>query len=126
MSRFRHRQRIDHPRHRNVEAPAIAQFGIQKAEIEHRIMRNQRAVTQKIEQVFDRVLEIGFVRQESIAEAMHLFGNAGHCHARIEISVIAIACLDAIDEFDAPDLDDPVALFRVEAGGFGIKDNFTH
>ena len=40
--------------------------------------------------------------------------------------MVGIASFDAVDEFDAADFNNTVALFRVEASGFGIEDNFTH
>jgi hypothetical protein len=40
--------------------------------------------------------------------------------------VIGVSGLDTVDEFDAPDFNNTIALFGVEAGGFGIEDNFTH
>ena len=121
-----HRQRVDHPRHRNVKPPAIAELGIQKAKVEHRIVGDQRAIAQKIEQILDRVFKIGFVGQKCVAQSVNLFGNAGHCHAGIEIGVIGYARFDTIHELYASDFDDPVALLGVEASGFGIEYNFAH
>ncbi len=126
MACLRHGQRIDHPRHRNVQASAITQLGIQKAKIEHGIVRDQRTVIEKVEQIFDSIFEIGLVLKEPIAEPMNLLGNAWHCHARIEIGVIGVAGFNAVDQFDATDLDDPVALFRIKSGGLGIENDFTH
>ena len=31
-----------------------------------------------------------------------------------------------VDHLDGADLDDPVAVARENAGGFGIEDNLTH
>src|SRR5690606_1223682 len=42
----------------------------------------------------------------------------------IEIGVKATAGRDVVDEFDATDLDDPIAQWA-ESGGFGIEDDFA-
>jgi hypothetical protein len=31
-----------------------------------------------------------------------------------------------VQDLDATDLDQPIAAQRIEAGGFGIEDDFTH
>jgi hypothetical protein len=32
----------------------------------------------------------------------------------------------AIEDFDAADLDQPIAAQRIKAGGFGIENDFAH
>ena len=31
-----------------------------------------------------------------------------------------------VDDLDCGDLDDPMTLLRIEAGGFGVEDQVTH
>jgi hypothetical protein len=44
----------------------------------------------------------------------------------IEVAMKGLTARDAVDQFDAADLDEPVSLDRIEACGFGIKDDFAH
>src|SRR5476651_2697365 len=45
---------------------------------------------------------------------------------RIEVAMKGIAGGDAIDQFDATDLDQPVSLAWIKSGGFGIEDDLAH
>ena len=57
---------------------------------------------------------------------MH-FGRAGVDLAfRIDPEVDRAARRTAVDELDGGELDDPVALPRIEAGGFGVEDDLAH
>ena len=49
-----------------------------------------------------------------------------HLPLGIEIGVERIARGDVVDQFEAADLDDAVAAVRVEAGRFGVEDDFAH
>ena len=55
-----------------------------------------------------------------------IFGFERHVALGIEISVEVAAGLDPVEDLDAADLDHAVAAGRVEAGGFGIEDDFPH
>ena len=57
---------------------------------------------------------------------MNRLGFRRHVAVGIDIDVIAPAARDVIDELDRTDLDDAMALGRIEAGGFGIEDDFAH
>ena len=64
--------------------------------------------------------------QEAGGEAVHRLRARRHVAFRIEISVVGLARRHAIIQFNAADLDHPVACLGVKAGGFRIKHNFTH
>jgi hypothetical protein len=59
-------------------------------------------------------------------ETMHRLGLGRHVTAWIEVTMEVTAGLDPVKNFDATDLDHAVAGGGVEAGGFGIEDNFPH
>lgn len=89
-------------------------------------MRDQRGIFDEIEQVFDKVFEQGLVSQEGVAEAVDLFGNAGHRHLWIEVGMEGATRLASIDQLDAANFDDAVSLGGIEASGLGIEHDFAH
>ena len=59
-------------------------------------------------------------------DVMHREGAGGHVALGIDIAMKGLAGGKAVHQLDAADLDDPVALQRIEAGGFGIEDDLAH
>jgi hypothetical protein len=49
-----------------------------------------------------------------------------HVALRIEVAMKHFAGGKAIEQLDAADLDQPIALERIEAGGLGIEHDFAH
>ena len=109
-----------------MKPSAARQFGIEKPVIEHRIVRDERRITQEIEQILDDVLEQRLICEERIAQPVDLLGNAGHRHLRVEIGMESIAGLAPVDQLYAADFDDAVPLRGVEAGRLGIEYDFAH
>src|SRR3954470_14581913 len=64
--------------------------------------------------------------EELGGEAMHREGFRRHLALGIEVAMKGLAGRHAIEDLDAADLDQPVAPQRVEAGGFGIENDFAH
>ena len=89
-------------------------------------MRNQRRIIDELEQFFDFFGEGRLIRKKHSRQAVNRFGFEGHVALGIEISVEMAAGFDPIVDFDAADLDHPVAAGRVEPGGFRIKDYLAH
>ncbi len=57
---------------------------------------------------------------------MHLERAVRHVAFRIEIAVEAVAGRKPVDQLDAADLDQPVALIGIEPGGFGVEHDLAH
>ena len=57
---------------------------------------------------------------------MHLEGLGRHVAFRIEIAVERLAGRKAVDQLDAADLDQPMPLIGIEAGGFGVEHDLAH
>ena len=53
-------------------------------------------------------------------------GLRRHVTLGIEIAVEALAGGKAVDEFDAADLDQPMTLGGIEAGGLGVEYDLAH
>ena len=104
-----------------MQASARRKLGVEKSIVEHRIVRDERRIFDKIEQVFDALVKQGFVREKGIGQAVNLLRDIGHRHLRIEISVKRPPGFALVDQFEATDFDDAVSGL-IESGVpiFGI------
>ena len=126
MQLARHLHCAAHARHVERRAASTRQLGIDEAEVERCVVRDQRRVAQEFDQLVDASREQGFVRQELDRQAVHGFGGGGHVALGIEIGVERDPALAPVDQFDAPDFDQPVPGFGIEPRGFGIENYLTH
>ena len=122
----RNGQRIHHPAHRQMQPPARAQFMVEEGKIEAGIVRDQRTVIQKVEQILHFVFEQRLVCQKRVGQAVYGLRIGIHLAFRIEIAMEGAPGFDAVDEFDAADLYQPVTLCGAETCGLGIKNNLAH
>src|SRR5262249_41038301 len=58
-------------------------------------------------------------------ETVHIHGVAMQIALRVQIAVELAACGDAIDDLDAPDLDQPVAGSGIKAGRLGVQHDLA-
>jgi hypothetical protein len=72
------------------------------------------------------VREKRLVLQERGRKPVHVLGLFGHVALGVYVAVILAPRGDAVQKLDAADLDQPVAAFGIEAGGFGIEDDLAH
>src|SRR5574338_74826 len=122
----RQRERVYHPAHCDRRSAATLKLEIEEAEIETRVVRDQRAVSEELEQLLDLVGKARLVRQKEVAEAVDFLGLERHVPVGVEISVEMPAGLDAVVDLDAADLDDPVAGCRIQSSRLGVENNLTH
>ena len=122
----RQHQRIDQPLAGHRGFLDALELGVEEAEIEHRVVRDQRRVAEELDQLLDLVREQRLVLEEVDAEPVHLEGGLRHVAFRIEVAVERLAGRKAIDQLDAADLDQPIALDGIEAGGFGVEHDLAH
>jgi hypothetical protein len=57
---------------------------------------------------------------------MHGEGFGRHVALGIDVAVKSLAGRHPVEDFDAADLDQPVAAQGIEASGFGIENDFAH
>ena len=57
---------------------------------------------------------------------MDALGLDGHDALRVQIGLEALAGGKMIHQLDTANLDDPVAVAGLKAGGFGIENNLAH
>ena len=106
--------------------PSAFELGIEKAKIERRIVDDKRRIAEKGDQVVSRFGKKRLVLEELLAQAVNREGLRRHAAFRIEVSVERVAGRDAIDQLDTADLDQAMAIQRVETGRLGIKHDFAH
>ena len=101
------------------------QLGIDEAEIEGGVVRNQRRIFDKTQELVGHVLEQRLVLQEIDGEAVHGDGVRMDIALGIEIAVELAAGWDAVDDLDAAELDQAIAAGRVEARGLGVEHDLA-
>src|SRR5271167_3407616 len=122
----RNQERIDHPLASHRGAAGAFQFGIEEADIESCVVRDQKRIAEKSDQLFRLVGKQRLVLEEFAGEPVNLERLFRHVAFRIEIAMEHFAGRKTINEFDAADLDQPIALKGIEPGGFGIENDLAH
>jgi len=87
---------------------------------------HQRRIAQKCDQIVRYLGKKDFVLEEFLAETVHRKRFRRHAALGIEIGVKCLAGRYAVDQFDAADLDQTMALQGVETGRLRIKYNLAH
>jgi len=117
---------VDHPFKADRSAADQFQLGIEEAEIEPGIVRNQRCITQEFEQFVRRFGKARLGGQEGGTKAVDPLGLDRHIAIRVEIGVEGAARFDPPDHFDTADFHHAVPCLGIESGGFGVENNLTH
>ena len=89
-------------------------------------MRHHRRITKKVEQFVDARGKERLVGQKLDRQAVHRLGLGRHIAFGVKIGVKGPPRFAAVDQFDAPDFDQPVPRSGVESRGFRIEDYLTH
>src|SRR6185312_14875771 len=120
------RKRVDDAMRLDQRVPAALEFGVDEAEIEMGIVGDQARTVDEFEKFRRNRREERLVGKVGIADAMDGERLRMDLTAlRIDVDVEAPAGRKPVKELDAADLDDPVGP-RIQAGRFGIKNDFTH
>ena len=126
MPGSRQRQSVDHSAAANQGSAAPLQLEVEEAEVERRIVGNQRRIREKFEQFLDPLAEARLVRKKEVAKSVDLLRLERHVALGIEVGVEVPAGFDTIENFDAADFDHPVAASRIKSGGLSVEDDFPH
>ena len=89
-------------------------------------MHDQLRVADEGEQRVGLLGEAPVAREEGAGEPVHPLGVLRHVALGVEIALEALARRDVVDQLDRTDLDDPVALRGLQAGGLGVEHDLTH
>src|SRR3984957_10838138 len=122
----RQHQRVDHTLAAHRGAAGALQFGIEKAEIEQRIVRDELGIAEEGDQFIGLLDEQWLVLEELDRQPVNLERRFRHVAFRVEIEMERLAGRKAVDELNAANLDAPIARKGIKAGRFGIENNFAH
>src|SRR5690606_7453685 len=126
MAAPREHQRVDHPLEFDLRVPAGPELPVEEAEVELGVVRNERGIAEKVEQLEGMLLEPFLVGEERVAEAVNPLGLERHRPPRIEIGVERAPGRHAVDQLDTADLDETVTGGGIEAGGLGVEHDFPN
>src|SRR6266536_408712 len=99
---------------------------VEKSDVERRVVNDPLGATREIEELGDDVAEFRLAAQVVPRLAMD-FGRAEVDVAlRVDEELDHAAGRAAVDDLEAGQLDDPMALQRIEAGRLGVEDDLTH
>ncbi|MCY1559850.1 hypothetical protein D9M68_969260 [compost metagenome] len=88
-------------------------------------MRDQGRIAQELHQVVDHLMEFGRVLDLVVGDAVHLDGVRGDQPLGVDEAVEGAPGRQQVLDLDAAHLDQPVAGLGIEAGGFGVEDDFA-
>ena len=101
------------------------QLMVEKADIEGCVVDHQLGALEVDHQVIDDVVEARLVCKKVIADAVDLQRAFVDRPVRLYVLMVVVSGQTAIDQFDAADFDDAVALAGFQAGGFSIEDDLA-
>ena len=84
-----------------------------------------RAVAQKGHELFDDIRQRSACRPEIVSQSVDAERALRDRIFRVDVGVIDFPGREMIDEFDAADFDDAIALAGIDAGGFRVENDFT-
>ena len=125
MLAARQLQGIDDAVHIDLRPFDPKQFGIQKSDVEVRVVNDEHVLADKLEERRRDMDKQGFVFEELCADAVHGLGFGWHIAFGINETMILAARWHAVHEFDAADFNQPVAFGWIKAGCFRIEYDFT-
>src|SRR5690606_18738872 len=102
------------------------QFRIEEADIEGGVVNHQLGAADKAYEVFADLGKTRLVGQKLSADAVHRLCAFINLAIGVDIAVEVTSGQAAILDFHTADLDDPVSLCRLKAGGFGVQYYLSH
>ena len=106
--------------------PRSIEFVIEESHVKRCIVDDQLGTAQVVEQLACDVAEQRLVSKLLRGNAVHLCGAFVNLTLRVDILVITVAGLTPVDQLHTADLDDSVALSRLQPRGFGIQHDLSH
>src|SRR3954465_4384281 len=122
----RQQQGIDQPVTPNRLSLEAIELGVDEADVERRIVNYQRRVGDEFQELVDYLSEQRLAGEKLGGQAMHGKRFGRHVALGIDVAVKSLAGRHPVVDLDAADLDQAVAAQGIEAGGFGIENDFAH
>src|SRR5262245_37615269 len=125
MLASREEERVDQALARDHVLAGALELGIEEAEVEHGVVRNQRGIAEKDQEILDDLGKWRLVLEKIFGEAVHLERFPRHVALGIEIAVKGLPAGYPVDQLDAADLHHAVALERIESRRLGIEHDLA-
>src|SRR5262245_15966218 len=126
VSSPRKRERIEHAVPPQQWPSRALELGIEKAEIEGRVVHYQHGAFDEIQHIVGKLGETRLVAQEVERKPVHLESRVWNVALGIHMAMPGASGGDAVEELDAADLDDAVSIERVEPRRLGIEHDLAH
>lgn len=126
MLAARQQQRVHQPLARDRGALDAVKLGIDEADVERGVVDHQRGVADELQKLVGDLVEQWFRRQEFGRQSVHRERFRRHVPFRVDVDVKGLPRRHAVEDLDAADFDESVAAERIEAGRFGVEDDFAH
>ena len=125
----RQRQSIQHPAVGIDGALPVAQpanLVIEKADIEGGVVNNELGPVDEGQKLLGNLGERRLVRQDLVAYAVYRKSRRIALPVRAQVLMEMPATQSPIDQLDATDFDDAMALLWLESGGLGVENDLSH
>src|SRR5262245_21969158 len=122
----RQQQGVDQALARHQHAPRALELGVEKAEIEQRVVRDQRRLADERDEVVGDLGEQRFVLEKINGEAVDGGGLGRHVALGINVDVEMLTGRDTVDQLDTADLDQAMTLKGIEPRGLGVEHDLAH
>src|SRR6185369_17841990 len=99
---------------------------VEEGDVERSVVDHQLRAADELEQLVDDLGELRLLRQELVGDAVHVLRGAIDRPVRAQVAMKAAAGAAAIDQLDAADLDDAMALLRLQPRGFRVENDLPH
>ena len=125
MASARQQQRVDQAIARHQAFAGTFQFGVEEAQVEHGVVRDQGRIADEGEKLVGDLGEQRLVLELVGRDAVDGLRLGRHVAFRIDVVVEALPARDAVDDLDAADLDQAVSLEGIKARGLGIEHDLA-
>ncbi len=124
----RQHQRIDEALFRQRRPAQKFKLVVQEAAVEFSVVSDDRIIAEECHQLVDDIgmLETLLVAQRVVGDARNAHRRFGHGPAGIDVDLEFAAGGQIVVQLDTADFYDAVARSWIEAGGFGVEDDFPH
>src|SRR4030088_917095 len=119
-------QRVARPFARDCWPLDALEFGVEETDVKRRVVDHQRCIGNKFQKLLDHMSEQRLVGEKFTGKTMHGERFSRHVALRVEVPMKCLPRRHAVENLDTTDFDQPVAPQRIEAGGFGIENDFAH
>jgi len=99
---------------------------VDETDVEGCVVNDQLGAFDELEEAFDDLRKTRLVEEEFVADAVDLDGSRVDLAVGLQVLVQAVAGRPPVHDLDTADLDDPVSVRRLKAGGLRVEDDLAH